>query len=398
MIKKIIITSQFVNLTSFVNKTMIEIYGVTFSVAELILIAAFGVLLLVQLFYFILKATFISGGKKKKPEPVYPPVSLIIPSRNYEEELKVILPELLTQDYPDFQVVVINDCSSDGTEWYISNLKLEYENLKITRIIQETDFPNALALTVGIRAASNDWMVFLDPLCIIQSKTWLKSLAENFSPEKEALFGYVNFSASRGSMHGMLRFENYISFILSGSARLLGLSMPINDLNIAYKRMPFLDRKGFAAVLESPFCENELYLNEISTRRNSVYLMNQEASIGYADEFKWHDFVNFKKKQLLLKQKFTVGQRLYLWIESSSRIAFDVLMIILVILSQWRLWIIGIWLFKNILELIWGIIAVRRLGEKKLLPWVGVYKTFSPIINSFVFINQLFIGNKRRWK
>jgi hypothetical protein len=101
---------------------------------------------------------------------------------------------------------------------------------------------------------------------------------------------------------------------------------------------------------------------------------------------------------LLLKQKFTVGQRLYLWIETSSRIAFDVLAIILVILSQWRFWIIGIWLFKNTLELIWGIHAMRRLGEKKLFPRMGIFKTFAPIINSLVFFNQLFIGNKRRWK
>jgi glycosyltransferase involved in cell wall biosynthesis len=398
MIKNIIITIQFVNLTSFVNKTMIEIYGIAFSIAELVLMAAFGVLLFIQLFYFVLKASFISGGKKKNPEISYPPVSIIVPSRNFEEELKVILPDLLTQDYPDFQVVVVNDCSSDGTEWYLSNLKLEYANLKTTHIIQETDFPNALALTLGIRAAACEWMIFLNPLCVIPGKNWLKNYVEHFTPEKEAVFGYVNFSASKGSMHQMIRLENFNSYILSGSARKLGLTMPVNDLNIAYKRTPFLDRKGFAAVLESPFCENELYLKEIATRRNSVYIMNNKASIGYADEFKWHDFVNFKKKQLLLKQKFTVGQRLYLWIETSSRIAFDILAIILVFLSQWRFWIIGIWLFKNTLELIWGIHAMRRLGEKKLFPRMGIFKTFAPIINSLVFFNQLFIGNKRRWK
>jgi glycosyltransferase involved in cell wall biosynthesis len=384
-------------LGTFANKVMIEIYGVSFSLLELILIAAFGLFFLIQLFYFILKAIFISGKKKKKSNPVYPPVSLIICSRNYEDELKVILPELLNQDYPEFQVVVVNDCSYDGTEWYLSNLKLEYSNLKTTRILQETDFPNALALTVGIRAASNDWMIFLNPLCIIPGKNWLKSYAENLLPGKEAVFGYVNISSSKGSMRNMLRYEYFSSFILSGAARGLGLPMPVTDMNIAYKKSPFIDKKGFAAVLESPFCENELYLNEISNRRNSVIIMNKESSIGYSDEIGWHDFVNFKKKQLLLKQKFTVGQRLFLWINSSSRIAFDVITIVILIVSQWRLWIAGVWLFKNILELIWGIIAMRRLGEKNLIPWIGFFKSFSPLINSLVFFNQLFNG-KRRWK
>lgn len=397
MIKNIISTFDFVNLTSFVNTTMIEIYGLEFSLLELILIAAFSLFLLIQLFYFIIKATFISGNRKKKSNNDYPPVSLVVCSRNYEEELKVILPELLNQDYPDFQVVVVNDCSSDGTEWYLSNLKLEYPNLKTTRILQETDFPNALALSVGIRAATNDWMIFLNPLCVIPGRNWLKSYADYLLPGKESLFGYVNLSGCKGSMHNMFRYENFNSYILAGSARILGLPMPFTDMNIAYKRTPFLDKKGFAAVLESPFCENELYMNEISTRRNSTFIMNKEASIGHIDEVGWHDFVNFKKKQLLLKQKFTVGQRLYLWINSFSRIAFDITAIVLVIISPWRLWIAGIWLLKNILELIWGMIAMRRLGEKNLVPWIGFFKSFSPLINSVVFFNQLFNG-KRRWK
>jgi|GEM_PF-666811 len=397
MIKNIIAAIHFVNLATLDYKIMIEIYGIEFSLLDLILIAIFGVFLLIQLFYFILKAVLISGNKKKNDHPVYPSVSIIISSRNYEKELRVILPELLNQDYPDFQVVVVNDCSSDGTEWYLSNLKLEYSNLKTTRILQETDFPNALALTVGIRAASNEWLMFMNPLCIIPGRNWLKSFAENLLPGKEAVYGYVNLSGYKGSTRGMFRYENFNSYILSGAARYLGFSMPVTDLNIAYRRGPFLDRKGFAAVLEHPFCENELYMNKISTRRNSFYIMNKDASVGYADEVTWHDFVNFKKKQLLLKQKFTVGQRLYLWINSFSRIAFDVLAIILVIISEWRLWIAGIWLFKNILELIWGIIAMRRLGEKNLVPWVGFLKSFSPFINSIVFFNQLFIG-KRRWK
>jgi len=233
---------------------MIEIYEVVFSLPELILLAGFAILLLIQLFYFVLKAVFILSGRKKIADPVYPPVSVIITSRNYEEELKKIIPVLLTQDYPDFQIVVVDDCSSDGTEWYLSNLKIEYGNLKTTRIIQETDFPNALALTVGIRAASNDWMIFLNPLCLIPDKNWLKSYAEHLQPAKEAVFGYVNFSTCKGWMHHLIHCDIFNSFLLSGSGRYLGLPMPVADINLAYRRGRFLERKGFAAVLESTFC------------------------------------------------------------------------------------------------------------------------------------------------
>jgi poly-beta-1,6-N-acetyl-D-glucosamine synthase len=377
---------------------MIEIYGVIFNIRDLILLSLLGLALLVQLFYLLLIAIFVLNGRKKDNSIHYPSVSVILTSRNYEDNLKKILPELLEQDYPDYQIVVVNDCSTDGTEWYLSGLKLQYPHLKTTRIIQETDFPNALAISVGIRAASKEWMIFLNPLCIIPDKNWLKSYAENLSPEKEVIYGYVNFSMCKGSMQSLLRFEIFDSFILYGTARLLGIPMPILDVNIAYKREEFLERRGFAAVLESPFRENELYMNKISTRNNSTYILKKSASVEYSDDANWSDFMNFKRKQLLLKQKFTVGQRLYLGLNANSRLAFNILMIILVIISPLRLWIAGSWLFKNIIEMTFGIVGMRRLGEKNLFPGVSLYKSVSPLINSLVLLNQLFIGNRRKWK
>jgi poly-beta-1,6-N-acetyl-D-glucosamine synthase len=377
---------------------MIEIFGLFFSIRDLILLSFFGLALLIQLFYLLLIAIFVFTGKKWiNPNP-YPPISIIIPSRNYEENLKKIVPVLLEQDYPDYQVVVVNDCSTDGTEWYLAGLKLQYPHLKTTRIIQETDFPNALAITVGIRAASKEWLIFLNPLCVISDKNWLKSFADHLAPEKEVIYGYVNFSKCEGPMQNLLRYEMFDSFIQYGTARLLGMPMPILDVNIAYKREEFLERRGFAAVLESPFRENELYMNKISTRKNSAYILNSAASVDYADEANWRDLMNFKRKQLLLKQKFTAGQRLYLGMNANSRLVFDILMIILVILSPLRLWVAGVWIFKIIIEMTFGIVGMRRLGEKNLFPGVILFKSVLPVINSIVLLNQLFIGNKRKWK
>ena len=377
---------------------MIEIYGVTFSILDLILLSAFVAVFLIQMFYIVLIATFVLSGKKKTETNLFPSVSIVVTSRNYEDNLRIIIPILLEQDYPDYQVVVVDDCSTDGTEWYLASLKLQYPHLKTTRIIQETDFPNALAITIGIRAASNEWLIFLNPLCIIPDNNWLKSYAENLTPQKEAVIGYVNYTKSKGSMRKTLRYEIFDSYILYGSARYLGLQMPVTDINIAYRREQFLERKGFAAVLESPFRENELYLNIISTRNNSIFSLKKAASVGYSDEVNWHDLMNFKKKQLLLRQKFTVCQRFYLWLNANSRIVFDALMIVLVILSPWRYWVAGVWMFKNIFEMIWGIVGARRLGERNLFPGLSLFKSFSPLINSMMFVNLLFTGNKRKWK
>jgi glycosyltransferase involved in cell wall biosynthesis len=377
---------------------MIEIDGFSFGIAELALLFVFVLMFLIQLFYQLLKATFTLSGKKKVKHIEYPSFSIIIPSRNYEENLRELIPTLLEQDYPDFEVVVVDDCSSDGTEWYLSELKLQSYKLKTSRIIQETDFPNALAITIGIRAASKEWLVFLNPLCRVTSKTWLKSFAEELTPKAEAVFGFVKYSNPNGSMRKFFRYENFDSFINYGSARYFGLSMPITDMNVAYKREQFLSRRGFAAVLDSPFSENELYLNKISNRINSVYLLNKSTAVSYTGETDWYDGMNFKNKQLLLKKKFTFGQSLYLSINTISRLVFDGSMVALLILSPWRLWVAGVWIFKIIQELIWGIVAMKRLGEKNLFPGLILFRSIVPYFNSVISINQLFTGQKRKWK
>ena len=376
---------------------MIEINGLTFETAELAFLLSFGLTFLIQLFYQLLSAINTLKKRRKKNQENFPSISIIIPSRNYEEHLKELIPTLLSQDYPDFEVVVVDDCSADGTEWYLSELKLQSNKLKTSRIIQETDFPNALVITIGVRAATKEWMIFLNPLCRVSGKDWLKSFSVGMNPNTEAVFGFIKHANTEGSMQKFFKYETFDSYMLYGSARLLGLPMPISDLNIAYKREHFLNLRGFAAVLDARFSENELFINKISNRKNSTFLMDQGSAIEYLGETDWDDELNFKQKQLLLKRKFTIGQRLFLWINTYSRAIFDASMLALLILSPWRWWIAGVWFFKNLMELIWGIVGMKRLGEKKLFPGLLALRSTVLIFNIVLSLNYLLTRRKRKW-
>ncbi len=376
---------------------MIELVGVEFTVIEFTGLCLFAAALLAQLFYLIVLSGFIFSKRKSK-EPEYPSVSIVVSSRNYAAYLKELIPSLLEQDYPDFEVVVVDDCSSDGTEWFLKELKMQYANLKTTQIIQETDFPNALAITVGIRAASKEWLIFLTPLCRVPDNGWLKAYAQKLTPQKDAVIGYVNYTKAEGNSKRTFRYENFYSFLLFGAARFFGLQMPLSENNMAYRREKFLQMKGFAAVLDSPFSENELFVNKIARRKTTAYLFNHAASVYYQGEADWIDAVNFKKKQLLIKQKFGFGQRLFLSGNAFSRLGLDVLVILLAIISPWRIWVAGTWTFVLIVETIWLASATKRLGEKNMLPGLLFYNATLPFINGFYVINQLFTGQKRKWK
>lgn len=377
---------------------MIELFGLSFTLAEFAGLCLFVLAFLVQLFYLFVLGRFIFGNRKKKQEEKFPSVSIIVSSRNFSEQWKEMLPVLLSQEYPDFEVVVVNDCSSDNTEWTLRELSMQYANLKSTQIHQETDFPNALAITVGIRAATKEWVLFLNPLCRISGDNWLKQYASRLKPKHEAAVGYINYTKAEGNSKRTFRYETFYSFLMSGAARLLGMPMPLNENNMAYRREMFLGMKGFAAVLNSPFSENELFLNKISRKKNTVIHFDKITPANYVGEAEWIDAVNFKKKQLLIKQRFSFGQRFFLFLNVFSRLLLDWSMVFVAIVSPWRFWILGVWALVLVLEIIWLAVATKRLGEKNMLPGLLLYNFVIPFINGYYVVNQLFTGQRRKWK
>lgn len=376
----------------------IDFGGFQFTIEEFIGLVVFGLAFLIQLFYLTLLIKFIFSGKQKNKEPNLPSISIIVTSRNYLEQLQELLPTLLSQDYPDFEIVVVDDCSTDGTDWLLAELKISHGNLKTTKIIQETDFPNALAITIGVRASSKEWLVYLSPLCRITDSQWLKNYAQRLEPDKEVSIGYMHFNEATGSYKSWLRFENFTSYLLSGAGQACGVAMPVFEFNLAYRRETFLDLRGFAAVLDSPFSENELFINKIGTRQNTVVHNNKLTPVAFTGETEWIDLVEFKKKQLMLRRKFSAGQRIFRTLNLISRLVLTASLIFLLIVSPLLFWILGTWGFLLIFEMTWIAVATKKMGEKNFLPMLLVYKAFLPFINISFVIVQLFTGQKRKWK
>jgi cellulose synthase/poly-beta-1,6-N-acetylglucosamine synthase-like glycosyltransferase len=120
--------------------------------------------LVIQLFYYLYVYGAVAFGRPpRRREKKDMPVSVIICARDEEENLKKFLPEILTQDYPDYEVVVVNDASSDGTVTLLESLAVKQKRLRFTTITKDERFTHSkkLAVLVGIKAAKNEWLLFL---------------------------------------------------------------------------------------------------------------------------------------------------------------------------------------------------------------------------------------------
>ena len=157
----------------------------TFNTVELILLSAAGILFIIQLiYYFGLYNRIHAHNKAVRKEEVHfsrelPPLSVILCARNEAENLRKILPAILEQDYPQFEVIVINDASTDETEDILGMMEEKYPHLYHSFTPDSARYIShkKLALTLGIKASKHDWLVFTETNCMPASNQWLKIMA-----------------------------------------------------------------------------------------------------------------------------------------------------------------------------------------------------------------------------
>ena len=138
-----------------------------FDTTEQYLLAATGILLAVQALYYLALYNRINlRSRKARREELHftqelPPLSVIICAHEEVENLRRNLPAILEQDYPQFEVIVINDGEKSESEDYLTQLENRYSNLYHSFVPDSSRYISRkkLAVTLGIRAARYDWLV-----------------------------------------------------------------------------------------------------------------------------------------------------------------------------------------------------------------------------------------------
>ena len=173
---------------------------INLSAIELFILGVFSLTFSTQLFYYLFFYLRISRYKVKAKETKKLPVSIIICAKDEAENLENFLPSVLEQDYFDYEVIVVNDGSVDETSDVLKRLNNKYENLYITTIPENTKLRQGkkLAITIGIKAAKNEWILLTDADCVPVSKNWISKMQSNFTDQNEIVLGYGGYMEKKG--------------------------------------------------------------------------------------------------------------------------------------------------------------------------------------------------------
>lgn len=234
-----------------------------------------GVMFLIQLYYFLVPYSRLFKSNKiqnKLQENTNcPPLSVIIVTKDSASMLKDNLPAILEQDYPEFEVIVVNDESAGEDEDILKILGSRYRHLYRTFIPKSARYVSRkkLGVAMGIKASKYDWIVLTEPYCKPESKDWLKSLSRNFVPGTDIVLGYCNYTYGKGIFA-----KRIIADMLLMSMRFLGKAIgekPYMGMgrNMAYRKEIYLQHKGFSNQLTLTRGDDDLFINEIADSRNT---------------------------------------------------------------------------------------------------------------------------------
>lgn len=328
------------------------------------------------------------------------PVSVIICAKNEAENLKQFIPSILDQKYPHFEVILINDASEDDTLEVMESFLREDGRVKLVNVENNEAFwgKKKYALTLGIKKAKNPYLLFTDADCAPVSNRWIEKMAANFNSEKSIVLGYGGyFKNKRSFLNKLIRFETLFTAIQYFSYAKWGLPYMGVGRNLAYTAKEFYDQNGFATHLHVRSGDDDLFVNQAATARNSAICFDQEAITRSNPKTDFKSWFRQKRRHVSTAKYYKEKHKLLLGMFYLSQLAFWILLAILLIFQiQWQL-VLAIFGIRLLIQYIVFWKSAKKLDEVDLIWMLPVLELSLICIQFGTFSSNLF-SKPTNWK
>ena len=214
------------------------------------------------------------------PDNELPPISVIICAKNEEENLEKFLTKVLEQNYPNFEVIVVDDASEDNTTSVLKEFSLKFKNLSFVSIQKEPlhEIGKKYPLTVGIKKAKNEILILTDADCYPVSENWLKNIVYQYKNEStEIVLAYGGYEKEKSLVNYFIRFDTLTIAMQYFSMAAMKLAYMGVGRNLSYKKSIFLQHKGFKNYLHLSSGDDDLIVKKMATKNNVSFTLKSDS-------------------------------------------------------------------------------------------------------------------------
>nr|WP_026262119.1 glycosyltransferase [Spirosoma panaciterrae] len=345
-------------------------------------------------------------------------VTVVVCARNELDNLQELLPLLNEQDYPHFDVLVMDDRSTDGTLLFLENDIAHLDRVRFIRIDKEHEHvtPKKYAITIALKKATYPIALFTDADCRPASTNWLAGMvAPLATDQKELTLGFSPYYQQPGLLNLLIRSETLFTAVQYVSLALAGSPYMGVGRNLAYRISLFFANRGFYSHMNVMGGDDDLFVNEVATGKNTAVCLHPDTFTWSAPKETWSEWRQQKRRHLNAGKYYKPGHKLRLALLLGSHVLSWVLAMaagLVVLIHEWqhRSFTSHEWLFlltatgAFLLRLIafWGIVGRISYRLAHTVHWaiMPVMDVMLAIYYGLSGLTTLFIRRKKRlyWK
>ena len=353
---------------------------------------------ILSLYYWVIfcRLAFIRLKPKDIPKEG---VSVVICAKNEILNLKKNLPHIFNQDYPLFEVVVVNDESDDDTHFFLMDLQHEHPNLKIVDVKNSVIFfkGKKFPLSIGIKSATYDIILLIDADCYPKSDQWIRNMQKHFSGKNEIVLGYGAYEKKKGLLNKLIRFDTmhiamqYLSFAKSGLPY-MGVGR-----NLAYRKSLFYRNKGFISHYKISSGDDDLFINQVANSKNTVIELSHDSHTISAPKTTFTDWYYQKKRHLSTSIHYKFIHKFLLSLYPFS-IVVSYITLIFLLITQYNIYaVLSLISFRIISMMIIFYFNMRKLNERISPIAIPLYELLFIKLNVIFYLFS-FHKKNNKWK
>lgn len=357
-----------------------------------------SIVLLIWVYHFLLFYRVKPPKVEKEDASVNYPVSIVVCARNAQSHLEQHIPQWLKQDYPEFELIIVDDCSTDESSRFITNVastdsRIQYILLDPNKIKSEG---KKLALTLGIKKAQYEHLLLTDADCSPSSNQWLQRMANGFHGDKSIVLGAAPLQVSSSFWGRLIHFENLLTALHYLGLAKLGFPYMGVGKNLAYTKTAYESVGGFSQHYHIPAGDDDLFVQSVANKNNTTSIIHPEAYTLSAGPIDFKSYWRQKLRHLWVEKQYKTSVSLFLSILPFLNLLFLSGISVWLILGSHWLWpattsllaLIPIWIlmyqrgkilqinkagalypFYVVFHSIWYVLVGIRVFFKKQIIW-----------------------------